>query len=424
MSETLLSPETYQPFDARTLSCPHAAWAMLRRESPVHKIDIPGMPVESFFVTRKQDLQYVCDHPEIFSSSPPAAAWRWGPDMGPDLNAIFDDGGWRPVHTFVTSDPPEHPTYRRVISAGMTPRKVDALAPAIQEIIDELTQALRSGETVDFMQAYAVPLPLRVIGIILGLPRKDDKFLSDFADAYMRMVDPTYPLEAAAAATREVVEGQRYLADLLLKYREAPADNLMSEYANARNAEGELMSLGEALSMATITVIGGNETTRHALGNCAYLLAKHPNLWTRLQRDRAKIPSFVEEALRTHAPSTATARGVRVDTELGGTKIPKGSCLYMLWGSGSVDEAAFADPQTVDLDRQDGRGHVSFGYGSHFCAGNRLARAELIQSVSAWLDAFERIELGAPEDEIAFAPILAFRSFHKLPLRFVRKSPA
>jgi cytochrome P450 len=124
--------------------------------------------------------------------------------------------------------------------------------------------------------------------------------------------------------------------------------------------------------------------------------------------------------LRTHAPSTATARGVRVDTELGGVKIPAGSCLYMIWGSGSVDEAAFENPQAINLERKGARGHVSFGYGSHFCAGNYLARAELIQSVKTWLRDFTAIELGAPDSEIAFAPLLAFRSFHHLPLKFLR----
>jgi cytochrome P450 len=420
MSETLLSPQTYRPFDPKSLSCPHAAWAMLRRESPVHEVDIPGLPVAAFFVTRKQDLQYVCDHPELFSSSPPSCAWRWGPDMGPELNAIFDDGGWRPAHTFVTSDPPEHPRYRKVISGGLTPRRVDALRPAIQDIIEELTADLPSGGVVDFMAAYAVPLPLRVIGIILDLPRRDDAFLAHFADEYMRMVDPTHGAEAAAEATRHVVEGQKYLAELMHKYRAAPADNLMSDYANARGEDGELMTMNEALSMATITVIGGNETTRHALGNCAYLLAKHPALWARLQAEPEKVPAFVEEALRTHAPSTATARGVRVDTELGGVKIPAGSCLFMIWGSGSVDEAAFERPQEIDLDRKGGRGHVSFGYGSHFCAGNYLARAELIQSVKTWLRDFKSIELGAPEQDIEFAPLLAFRAFHQLKLKFIR----
>jgi cytochrome P450 len=420
MSETLISPQTYRPFEPKSLSCPHAAWAMLRRESPVHQVDIPGLPVAAFFVTRKQDLQYVCEHPELFSSSPPACAWRWGPDMGPALNAIFDDGGWRPAHTFVTSDPPEHPRYRKVISGGLTPRRIDALRPAIQEIIDELVGNLPDGQVVDFMPAYAVPLPLRVIGIILDLPRADDDFLSHFADEYMRMVDPTYQFEAAVDATREVVRGQKYLAELIRKYRDAPADNLMSDYANARGEDGEFMTMNEALSMATITVIGGNETTRHALGNCAYLLAKHPTLWARLKAEPEKIPNFVEEALRTHAPSTATARGVRVDTELGGVKIPAGSCLYMIWGSGSVDEAAFENPQAIDLERKGARGHVSFGYGSHFCAGNYLARAELIQSVKTWLREFTAIELGAPDSEIAFAPLLAFRSFHHLPLKFLR----
>jgi cytochrome P450 len=87
-----------------------------------------------------------------------------------------------------------------------------------------------------------------------------------------------------------------------------------------------------------------------------------------------------------------------------------------------VDEAAFENPQEIDLARKGGRGHVSFGYGAHFCAGNYLARAELILSVTSWLKAFEAIELGAPESAIEFAPILAFRAFHELPLRFIRKA--
>jgi cytochrome P450 len=169
--------------------------------------------------------------------------------------------------------------------------------------------------------------------------------------------------------------------------------------------------------MAMVTIIGGNETTRNGLGTVALALARDSGLRARLRENGDRIPIFIEEALRLDAPATTTARTVLQDTELGGTTLPKGAGLLLLWGSACRDEAAFRSPDNLDMTRSNARAHSAFGHGIHFCAGSQLARIELTLSVQHWLRDFETFELAVPESEVNYASVLGFRGLPSLPVR-------
>jgi cytochrome P450 len=205
----------------------------------------------------------------------------------------------------------------------------------------------------------------------------------------------------------------------LEEYRKQPTDNLLSEIANG-TIHGRPISIEEALSMAHNLVIAGNETTRNALSSAMFLLARRPDLWQRLKSEPSRIADFIEELLRLYAPALTTARQVMADTEINGIAIPKGSCLFLMWGSASADEQTFADSQTFDLERRNKRMHMTFGMGLHHCVGKNLARAEMQTAITAWLRDFERVELAKPEDEIRYAPIFGFRALVNLPMRVTR----
>jgi len=407
-------------FTPTALACPHPVWRRLRQEAPVHQVHLPGIAADTYLVSRKSDIEYVCQHPEVFSSHPDPAVWRWG-DLGPEFAPIFAEGGYRIVDTIVTSDPPEAARYRKIMNEVLSVSRVHALQPVIQGIIDELLAAIPDGEPVDFRAAFAVPLPLKVIAAILGLPPADSEFVYWFTTEYMMLVDPSTPLERAKQAAKAFVEAQKYLASRIAAYRSVPADNFLSLIANARGDDGERLTMEEALSIAFITTIGGNETTRNALATIAYLLAAQPSLWEALREDERKIPRLVEEGVRYGSPAATTPRRVLRDTELGGVRLPAGATLFMLWGSGSGDETHFEDPAQIRLDRPNWRNHTSFGHGLHHCAGLHLARSEMIASVQSWLKEFRHFELAVPAADIHFEPAFAIRALERLPLRVARR---
>lgn len=404
------------------LSCPHVVWRKLRAECPVPRVSLPGPTGGAYLVTRKADIEFVGKHPELFSSEVGHEVWRWGGDLGPDLSPIIRDGGYDLVHTIVSSDPPNAHRYRKIALEALGPARVKARIGQLQAIADRLLADLPEGEPIDFRAAFAVPFPLKAILAVFGLGAEHEESVYQASCALLSLVDPITPIEQAKDDLRDIVSTQKLLAPLIEAYRELPADNFLSVVANARNEDGALLSMAEALSMAFVTLAGGNETTRNALASAAFELARDRTLWDRLVADPASVPAFVDEIVRFSSPATVTARQVAQDTELGGTQLEKGASLFILWGSGSHDETAFECPEEIRLDRANGRSHTSFGAGVHHCAGIALARTEIEMAVRAWLAAFERMALAVPEAEIRYDPVFAIRALPELPLVLTRRA--
>jgi cytochrome P450 len=406
-------------FSPERLSCPYEAWERLQKEAPVFRVEIPGLSTPVFLVTGRKCIDQIARQSELFSNAAVAEVWRWG-DMPPEIKGMFAERGYKVVHTLQSSDPPVHGKYRRIAEAAVSIAKVKALKPKIDALVRELVAALPENETFDFVDRFSVPLPMQVICLILGLPVEDADYLRRESDWFVQMVDTSFPMPKAIEATKHVVEGYDYFRRHLEKLRGHPDESLMSVYANARGDDGEYLSMDEALSMAQVTAIGGNETTRNAISSCARILASNPPLWTALKADPGKIPAFVEEVLRTNGPSSCTARTALADSEVGGVHIPKGSNVFLMWNAGGVDAAMFNDPLTINLERKNSRSHSSFGTGIHFCVGHQLARAELHAATEAWIREFETMELAVPASEVRYEPLLGFRMLHHVPMRIRR----
>jgi cytochrome P450 len=254
---------------------------------------------------------------------------------------------------------------------------------------------------------------------ILGMPYEDAAFLKFYSDEFTHLVDPVHPLPRAIEATRTIVKGYKYFAEMIARLQEAPEDNLTSAIANA-TIDGQPLSIEERLSMIHVLIIAGNETTRNALSSAMYVLATRPDLWARLKAEPDKVPDFIEEVLRVHAPAITTPRTVMKDTEIDGVKLPKGSTVFVLWASAGQDEATFADPQAFELDRKNKRSHITFGMGVHHCVGSFLARAELAAALHRWLADFERVELAVPQEQVRYDAAFAFHALSDLPVRVTR----
>jgi cytochrome P450 len=405
--------------DPDQLSNPHDGWAALQREAPIYRMAIPGVSVPVFMVTSRQLIERIARDTDHFSSAPVGEVWRWG-DFPPEIESLFTAKGYKVVHTTVTSDPPHHTKYRTIVETALGPSKIAALKSRIVELVDELVLGLPENQPFDVVERFAAALPLRVICLIMGFPIEEADYLRHESDLFVQLVDPSSSPEKAMEGARAVVEGYDYFAAHLRRLREKPDDSMMSTFANGRKGDGELISMDEAISLAQVTAIGGNETTRNAISSCARILATQPSIWQALKANRALIPVFIEEVLRTNAPAQAGPRRALDDVCISGVTIPKGSSVFLMWGAGSTDPTFFPCPHMIDLGRKGGKAHTTFGAGPHFCAGIHLARAELNASIGAWLREFESMKLAVPEAEVRYEPLLGFRMLNGLPITIIR----
>lgn len=403
--------------DAALLADPHNFWKKLRDGAPVCPVALPGSDQIVYLVARQREIREIVANPTLFSSMPAPSIWRWG-DLDPALAAPFTARGRRIVQTISTTDPPQAMRFRRIMEGHFSKRRIADLHPRIAAIVSDLVREMDGDRPIDFVREFSVPLSLRSICMILGLPDSDADYLFHYTEEFTHLIDPSHSPERAGIAAETVARGFDYLADQLERRRGKPIEDLLGTYANADGADA--LTLDEAISMAHVTVAAGNETTRNALSGAALILAEHPDLWSRLAQDSALIPEFAEEALRINAPASTTPRTVTADTELGGVALPRGAVLFLLWGSGSLDEQVFAHPDRFDLDRRNKRAHTTFGMGLHHCAGSFLARAELNLAIGGLLSAFRGISLAVPRGEIHYRPSLAFRALDTLPVRFAR----
>ncbi len=416
MTATALTLKTFNPFSPDHLSNPAAGWNLLRREAPVYRLDMGPVPV--FIVTRKQDIEEIARQTAVFSNNPVPSVWRWGA-FEPAIAEIFERGGYKVVHTLQSSDPPMSLKYRAIAEVALSRKKIVELEPEITEIVTRLMAAIPAGERVNFVSAFTVKLPLQVICLILGLPYEDMGFLKYYSDEFTHLVDPALPLERAIKAAETVVAGYQYLARRITQLQSTPTNNLLSAIANAE-IEGRPLAMEERISMAHVLTVAGNETTRNALSSAMYVLAGRPDIWARLRAEPAKIPDFIEEVLRLHAPAITTPRLVLQDTVFQGVAMPKGAAVFVMWASAGHDDDVFADPLEIDLDRHNKRAHITFGMGVHHCVGSFLARAELGAAVTAWLRDFESVEMAIPAEQVRYDPVFGFHALSDLPVRVTR----
>jgi cytochrome P450 len=276
--------------------------------------------------------------------------------------------------SLIASDPPQHEAMRGIVKRGFTPRTIAAWEPRVREIVDQRMAAARDGEAFDVVTDLAVPLPAIVIAEILGVEaeRRDD--FKRWSDAIITL--------ASGSAREEPMDGARirdfgelmvYLRATIRARRRRPGDDLVSVLVDPRH--GVALDEVDLLQFVILLLVAGNETTTNLIGNAANALLDHPAELERVARDPALVPALVEESLRFDSPVQVLLRDARCETEIAGTKIPKGAIVVPVLGSANRDERRFPEPDAFRVGR-DTRGHVAFGLGIHFCLGAALARLE------------------------------------------------
>jgi cytochrome P450 len=275
------------------------------------------------------------------------------------------------------NDPPDHTRLRRVANMAFTPRQVAKLRPDIERIAQNLVSAMRASDRpVDLIRDFSYPLPVLVIGKILGVPEVDLPKFRHWASVLAASIDFEFEelAELQEQSNQSAMELYEYLSALMQERKAEPKDDLVSQLVQAETDDGR-MSHDELVATAILLLFAGHETTTNLIGNGTLAMLQHPEQWQLLVDDPALATSAVEELLRYESPVQLTTRVAFADIEVGGVTIPRGTQNLILLGSANRDPAVFDDPDRLDI-RRDVKRTMAFGMGIHFCLGSPLARME------------------------------------------------
>lgn len=348
------------------------------------------------------DVRHVSLHPGTFSSAQ---------GIRPDADAL-------PM--MIDMDDPAHAHRRRLVSRGFTPRRVAGQGPRLRRLCDQILDRICERGECDFVRDIAAPLPLIVIGDALGVAPEDRDELLRWSDDMLRGLVGQSDSELLVRATEAYTAYESYASRVIADRRACPRDDLISVLVHAE-VDGERLDHASLVHESLLILIGGDETTRHVLSGGAYQLFTHPDQRRALTEDPSLIPSAVEEMLRWVSPIKNMCRTVTADTVLRGQRLREGDMLLLLYPSANRDGTVFPDPFRFDVARTP-NDHLAFGFGSHFCLGNSLARLELRTMFERLLSRLPDME-PVDEREPALRPANFISGYESLPVRFTPTAP-
>lgn len=346
-------------------------------------IEEPGF----WALTRRADIQFASQNPELFTSAQGVALDPMPADV--QKFATF----------FLGMDPPQHTTYRRLISSAFTPRNLRRIEEQIHANAVAIVDDLIGAGDIDFVEACSARLPMRTISDMLGVPAADQPALAKAAEKLFSMTDDEYSsLEERAMATINEIMLISTTGVELAKFRRAnPGDDLMTSIVNAE-VDGHRLTDEEIGAFLILLASAGNDTTKQSTTHAMLALTANPDQRDWLMEDyEGRVGTAVEEFVRWSTPVLQFARFATQDVEIAGQQIQAGDKVGLFYCSANRDESAFADPHTFKLNRSPNP-HVGFGAGGpHFCLGNQLAKSELRNIFRELLTRLKTIELGEPQ---------------------------
>jgi cytochrome P450 len=382
---------------------PYPAYARLRSLAPVY------VPAEG---------------PVVLTSYRAASAMLHTPLSGKDSDARFRQLGmpdWREhpglrmmYDSILQLDEPDHGRLRGIVSKVFTPRRSEALRPKVRAISVRLIDRLRerADEPADLIAQWAFPLPVAVIGELIGVPEEDRPPFAEWVRDHALSLEPGIGPAEIARCDVAAAHLDDYFRGLVAARRRSPADDLTSALAGLDGFNDE-----ELISILVLLFAAGFETTTQLLGNAVVALTRNPDQITRWRDDPGLTTNAVEELLRYDSPVQMNSRVLHDDVTVDGQQVPAGRVVFTLLGAANRDPERFPDPDRLDLGRPDVR-PMSFGGGPHFCLGASLARIEAAEALPALLEAFEVALDGDPEPR----PGLALHGHARLPVRLTRRA--
>jgi len=373
---------------------PHPRYRWMREHAPVYFDEPNGV----WGVASYAAVLAVSKDPARFSSA----------------GGIRPDSG--PLPMMIDMDDPGHWSRRKLVNRGFTPRRVRDSEAAIRQVCDEILDEVCERGECDFVRDVAAPLPMIVIGDMLGVRPEDRDDLLRWSDDMVSAQSGNASDEALLGAARAFEEYTAYADEVITDRREHPTDDLMSVLVHAE-VDGDRLTHDELIHESLLILVGGDETTRHVIsGGMEQLLLDPPQLGA-LAADPAGIPVAVEEMLRWVSPIKTMCRTATHDTDLFGQDVRAGEKLMLLYESANRDADRFPEPYRFD-SRRDPNEHVAFGFGAHFCLGNSLARLELRVLFETALARLPGLELAADPATLPRRRANFISGLESLPVRF------
>ncbi|HLI81898.1 MAG TPA: cytochrome P450 [Candidatus Binataceae bacterium] len=389
---------SFNPWDENFRRNPYSFYSPLRLSPP---------PVLRFFIpvavlSRYDDVLATLHDQVRFSSAPVRNR------MTIETAEVFGD-----APSLISSDPPGHTRMRKLVSRDFSPRAIRELEPRVRALTATLLDEVARKRNFDLVADFALPLPVRIIASILGIPGERWETFKRWSDTLIELTTLPPGTPVADSVRANLVEMRGYFAEEIERRRRHPGADLMSSLVSAREDE-EMLGASELMHFLVILLFAGTETTTNLIANGMLALQNHPEQMNLLRKDPTFMQRAIEEMLRYDSPVQSVFRTAKEDVEIGGTAIEKGSGIFLMLGSANRDPAKFANPDVFDITREQ-NDHVSFGEGIHYCLGAPLARLEGAVAFSAMLNRFPHLSLdGNPK--LDYKTSFFVRSLNSLPM--------
>ncbi len=388
--------------DASFAQDPYPDLAVLREHAPVCR-----QPDGSWVLSRYDDVRQVLTDAERYSS-----------DKTVDFKPKFGDSPLYEHHTMslVFNDPPYHTRVRRLLAPFFAVQTLRRMQARVEAMVDALLDDARERGTIDIVADFALAVPLNLIGDLLGVPGDEREPLREWANAILGALEPRRSDAELAVGNRAVEDFKRYLKDLIAHKRRHPAQaediDILWALIQAHDS-GEGLTELEIIHNCIFMLNAGHDTTTSLIANGIDLLLEHPAERQRLIDSPDRLRTAIEEMLRYESPLQFGNRRARVPVRVGGVDLPAGAFLHLAIAAANRDPRVFEDPDRFDIARDPNR-HLAFGHGTHFCAGNGVARMEAQVAFSRLLARHPRFERAGPTRR---APRTRFRVIDSLPVR-------
>jgi cytochrome P450 len=372
----------YDPYDFEIDADPYPVWKRMRDEAPLYY----NQQYDFYAMSRFDDVERC------------SIDWRTYISGKGSVLEMIKSGVEMQPGTILFEDPPAHDLHRSLLSRVFTPRRIAELEPKVRGFCAASLDPLVGSGGFDFISDLGAQMPMRTIGMLLGIPEADQEAIRDQIDEGLRLKEGTAPDPSASLS---VTTGDVF-ADYIDWRADHPSDDLMTDLLNAEFEDDigvtRTLTRQEILGYVGLLAAAGNETTTRLIGWTGKVLAEHPDQRAMIVEDRTLVPAAIEELLRYEAPSPVQARYITKDVEHHGQTVPAGNVMVLLTAAANRDERHFPDPDRFDITRTIDH-HLSFGYGIHFCLGAALARLEgrialdeVVQRFPEWTVDWENAE--------------------------------
>ena len=386
----------YDPYDVDINADPYPTYARLRDEAPIYYNE----RYDFWFLSRHEDVQKALVNWRVFTST------------HSDILDIMKANIKLPKGVVMFEDPPVHTAQRGLLSRVFTPKRMAQLEDQVRSYCISCLDPLVGSDGFDIITELGTMLPMRVIGMLLGIPEQDQVAVRNKTDENLR----TKPGKPMVIVEDAVANGEMF-ADYIDWRAQHPSDDLMTVLLNAEfedeTGTTRTLTRQEVLTYTSVLAGAGNETTGRLIGWLAKVLAEHPDQRRAVVEERALLPNVIDETLRFEPTGHAIARYVTEDIEYYGTTVPAGSPILLSMASANRDPRRFENPDIYDIYRQDVQ-HLTFGYGLHFCLGSHLARLEGRVALDELLNRWP--EWDVDYRGIKLAPTSTVRGWERMPI--------